>query len=656
MQIVKILIPQAGLFPLDYQVSKEIILSLGDLVIVPFRNKKLTGMVWEINCPIIGEKKLKTIELDSAFNNQQSRFNINPINLELIKKTSDYYLAPLGSVAKLVLPFDINESPIASEVQVITEDRFLPDLSPEQLSVLESINKATKPILLKGVTGSGKTEVYFYLVDECIKNGRQALIMLPEISLGVQIIERFSQRFGFKPAIWNSSITKAKKKKILRGILNGTVKIVIGARSSLFLPYKDLALIVVDEEHDLSYKQGDGILYNARDMAVLKAHLLKAKVLLVSATPSIETIYNNLNSKYEMVVLENRFAKAYLPDIKIIDMRNAIVKKNSWISDQLAEAIKKTTAEGNQSLLFLNRRGYAPLMLCKACGYRFQCSKCSTSMVVHKFEQKMECHHCGFESKIFQNCIECEEKDSLILCGPGIERIEEEAKMLFPDLRVRVISKDQTAKLENIHELLQQMEKGDIDLLIGTQIVTKGYHFPKLALVGVVDADLGFIGGDLRAAERMFQLLSQVSGRAGRTENTKGTVLLQTYFPENKVLMALVSGNEEEFIQRELALRQESSMPPFAKMAAISVSGKNPEKTLAVAKAIVRKAPKSQAKILGPAEALIFRLSGKYRYRLLVIAEKNFNLQKYLSYWLNSCTIPSYVQLKIDIDPYSHLS
>ena len=652
MEIVKILIPQAGLFPLDYQIMKSNALSVGDLVVVSLRNKKVTGLVWEVNCPIFADKKLKTIDLDLLENNRINMFTIHPVNLDVIKKTSDYYLASLGSIAKLVLPFDINEKPIITETQIIPENNDLPELSAEQIVALESIKKATKPVILKGVTGSGKTEVYFHLVDESIKNDRQVLIMLPEISLGVQIIERFTKRFGFKPAIWNSTITKAKKKKLIRGILTGTVKIVIGARSSLFLPYKDLALIVVDEEHDLSYKQNEGILYNARDMAVLKAHLLKVKILLVSATPSIETLYNSFNSKYEIVTLENRFAKANLPEVKIVDMSKLTLAKNSWISDQLIKEIERTVDEGNQCLLFLNRRGYSPLMLCKDCGYRFECSKCSASMVVHKFEQKMECHHCGFESIIYECCTQCGQKDSLILCGPGIERIEEETKRLFPNLRIKVVSKDQTAKLEDISKLLEQMESGEVDILIGTQIVTKGYHFPKLSLVGVIDADLGFMGGDLRTTERMFQVLSQVSGRAGRMEKTKGVVLLQTYFPENKVLNTLVSGDEQQFIEAELSSRQNLSMPPFAKMATITIIGKNPERTLLVANNLAKNAPKSKARILGPAEAMIFKLSGKYRYRLLIIVDKSFNLQKYLSYWLDSCNIPSYIQLKIDIDPY----
>ena len=652
MQIIKVLIPKIGLFPLDYQLIEDITLFVGDLIVVPFRTKNITGIVWQVNC-FPSDKKLKTIDLSLSFVVDNCYQNIGSINIELIKRASEYYLASLGSVAKLVLPFEINQNTIKTEVHIISEDHSLPGLSEEQLAALDVIRSSAKAVLLKGVTGSGKTEVYFYLVAETLKRGKQSLIMLPEISLSSQIIKRFTERFGFKPAIWNSKQTKTQKKKILQGILDGKIKVVIGARSSLFLPYKDLELIVIDEEHDASYKQGEGVLYNARDMAVLKAHLLGALVLLVSATPSIETIYNVKQTKYSMVELKSRFSNASLPEVEIVDMRSIELEKNNWISGQLINEIKVVTDQGNQCLLFLNRRGYSPLMLCKSCGYRSQCTKCSASMVVHKARKLMECHHCGGVSKIHNTCPECNQNDSLILCGPGIERIEEEVKKLFPNLRINVISKDQVAKTDQMQDLLHEMEMGNIDILIGTQIITKGYHFPQLALVGVIDADLGFIGGDLRSAERTFQLLHQVGGRAGRDKAIKGKVLLQSYFPENKVLQVLVSGNEDEFIKKEILTRKEANMPPFTRMATINITGVYPEKTLSMANYIARRIPASSARILGPAEALIFRLSGKYRYRLLVIAERNFNIQKYISTWLSACDIPLSFQVKIDIDPYS---
>jgi len=651
VQIIKVLIPKAGLFPLDYKISNDINIEVGDLIIVPFRNKNITGVVWETNCSP-SDKQLKII--DRTLNPPGSNYkNIGLANIELIKKASSYYLASLGSIAKLVVPFDIDPQLTLPESETFSGEYSLPNLSEEQTNTLNFIKATSKPMLLKGVTGSGKTEVYFYLVAETIKKGKQSLIMLPEISLSSQIIKRFTQRFGFKPALWNSSISKTRKKKIMQGILSGSTKVVIGTRSSLFLPYKSLALIVVDEEHDASYKQGEGILYNARDMAVLKAHLLAASVVLVSATPSIETIYNVQQEKYSMVELKSRFSDATLPEVEIIDMRNIELEQNNWLSKPLITAINTTLEQGNQCLLFLNRRGYAPLMLCKACGYRFQCSKCSASMVTHKSRKLMECHHCGIISKIYDTCPECHHDNSLILCGPGIERIEEEVKRLFPDSRIKVISKDQNTKTNQVQTLLHEMEIGNIDILIGTQIVTKGYHFPKLSLVGVVDADLGFIGGDLKSVEKTFQLLHQVGGRAGREQNTKGKVLLQTYFPENKALIALAQGKEKEFIEMEMLSRKEAQMPPFTKMAVINIAGKYQEKTCSIANYIVQKAPISSARILGPAEALIFKLSGRYRYRILIICERTFNIQKYISLWFGNCKIPSSFQIKIDIDPYN---
>lgn len=654
VQIIKVLVPKAGLFPLNYQISTKISLKTGDLISVPLRNKKITGIVWEIDVKaeeeLLDRKKLKTIEPPE----KEGYLHISLKDIEIIKKVSDYYIASLGSVAKLILPVDVGEKPIiALAPQDLVEHHHLPDLSQEQNESLQAIKNSTKPVLLKGVTGSGKTEVYFHLVQEIIRHGKQALILLPEISLGAQIIKRFTQRFGFAPAIWNSRITKAQKKRTLRGILNGNVKVIIGARSALFLPYKNLGVIVVDEEHDLSYKQNDNILYHARDMAILKGHMLSARVVLVSATPSIETLYNVRQHKYSMTVLAERFGEADLPCVKLIDMREMNMPINRWLSPPLIQAITRTISEGNQCLLFLNRRGFAPLMLCRSCGYRFQCYKCSASMVIHKARQKMECHHCGYQSKIYDRCTACLKDDSLVLCGPGIERIEQEAKELFPTARIKIISREQTSKEEELQGLLQSMEDGEIDILIGTQVITKGYHFPKLSLVGVIDADLGFLGGDPRSSERVFQLLHQISGRAGRTIANRGEALLQTCFPDNKVLKAIASNNEEEFIERELQMRKEADMPPFAKMAVINVTGKNAEKTLALCKMLNFKAPKASAKILGPAEALVFKVSNKYRYRLLVIANKSFHLQKYITYWLNNCKIPLSFQVKVDIDPYN---
>ncbi|MGX6959815.1 MAG: primosomal protein N' [Rickettsia endosymbiont of Pentastiridius leporinus] len=646
MQIAKILLPAAKLFPLDYIIPENLSLNTGDLVVVPFRNKELTGIVWEFT-ESAEAKKLKAVKERVPLN-----LTLTSGVLELIKWISNYYMAELGSVAKLVLPVDIAEKPIKVKEQKVHNNFILPDLSEEQQQAVEELEQSNKPVIIKGVTGSGKTEVYFNSVASYLAMGKQVLIMLPEIALSTQIINRFKERFGFDPVIWNSSVTKAQKKMILRGILDSKVKIVIGARSSLFLPFKNLGLIVIDEEHDYSYKQDDGILYNARDTAIVRSRLDKAKVVLCSATPSIETIYNVNLGKYHLINLINRYKNASLPDIKMIDMKKEKLAKNFYLSQVLIEAINNNLANKKQTLLFLNRRGYAPLMLCKACGHKFTCKFCSSWMVVHKATKKLECHHCGYQSKIYNNCPECLEDETLTICGPGIERIEEEAKGLFPNSKIAVISKDHAKNPEAISRLLEQVENLEIDILIGTQIITKGYHFPNLTLVGVIDADLSSNHADLRSAERTFQLLHQVGGRAGRGES-KGAVYLQSYYPDNIIFSYIQEGDEESFFDSELNVRKTAHMPPFSKMASVILSGTNKEKVLDIAKDIVRIAPKAEVKILGPASSLMSKLAGKYRYRILVIADRKFNLQKYLKFWLSLIKIPSSCHIKIDIDPKS---
>ncbi|WP_341753897.1 primosomal protein N' [Candidatus Tisiphia endosymbiont of Dioctria rufipes] len=648
MQVAKILLPLAKLFPLDYLIPNELKLAIGDLVVVPFRNKELTGIVWQLDTEVSeNTSKIKSIKQKVPL-----EFRFNQEILDLIKWAANYYMTSLGSVAKLALPIDIAQQPIKIKHQELNKDFILPTLSVEQQEALSLLSQSDKPSIIKGVTGSGKTEIYFHLLADYLKQGNQILIMLPEIALSQQIINRFTARFGFQPVIWNSAVTKAQKKMILRGLLNNEIKVIIGARSSLFLPYSNLGLIIIDEEHDSSYKQDDGILYNARDVAVLRGSLSKTKVVLCSATPSIETIYNVSTNKYQLIELSNRYREATLPEIQIIDMKKEKLSKNSYLSKELIALIGKKLASKEQVLLFLNRRGYAPLMLCKLCGYRFTCNSCSAWLVVHKSSKKLECHHCGYQSRIHIFCPDCREEDSLTVCGPGIERIEEETRYLFPDNKIAVISKDYAQKPEKIRELLYKMEHSEVDILIGTQMITKGYHFPNLTLVGVVDADLGAIGGgDLRSSERNYQLLHQVGGRAGR-EDKKGLVLMQTYYPDNAIFSYIKNGGDQ-FLQYELETRQAENMPPFTKMASIILSGKNEHKVLEISKNLVAIAPKSSARILGPSSALMFKLAGKFRYRILIIVDRKFNLQKFLQTWLSLIKIPSFCHLKVDIDPKS---
>ena len=646
MQTARILLPLVKLFPLDYLVPKELILSVGDLVVVPFRNKEVTGIVWQLN-----------VELSTSINKTkfiqkkvQPELGISNDMLELIKWCANYYMTSLGSIAKLALPTELSEGPIKVKRQELCSDFTLPTLSTEQEEALSLLRQSNKPSIIKGITGSGKTEVYFHLIADYLKRDKQVLIMLPEIALSQQIVSRFTARFGFAPVIWNSLVTKSQRKMILRGILTNEVKVVIGARSSVFLPYPNLGAIILDEEHDGSYKQDDGILYNARDVAILRGNISKIQVVLCSATPSIETMHNVNQNKYQLIELSNRHHGAVLPDVQLIDMTKEKLPKNFFLSAALKAAMHKNLAKHEQILLFLNRRGYSPLMLCKLCGYRFTCSACSSWLVVHKSSKKLICHHCGHQSKIHTTCPDCLEHDSLTVCGPGIERIEEETKHFFPNKKIAVISKDHIQNPEKIRDLLHKMEHSEIDILIGTQIITKGYHFPNLTLVGVIDSDLNSgSAGDLRSSERTYQLLHQVGGRAGR-ENKKGLVLMQTYYPDNIIFHQLQSGGDQ-FLQHELMTRKLSDMPPYTKMAAILLSSVHEHKVLSIANNLVAVAPKSQAKILGPTCALMSKLAGKFRYRILVIADKKFDLQNYLKAWLSKVTIPSSCQIKIDIDP-----
>jgi primosomal protein N' (replication factor Y) len=509
--------------------------------------------------------------------------------------------------------------------------------------------------LLDGVTGSGKTEVYFEAVAQALEKGRQSLILLPEIALSNSFIGRFKERFGCTPALWHSSLTPAQRRSTWRGIVSGETKVVVGARSALFLPYRELGLIVVDEEHDAAFKQEEGVLYNARDMAVLRAHLGKIPVVLVSATPSLETVQNAWAGRYTLLHLPERFGEADHPDIRIVDLRFDKPERQHFISPVVTDAIRATMEKGEQSLLFLNRRGYAPLTLCRTCGHRMECPRCTAWLVEHKKTGNLQCHHCGFASKIPEQCPECHDHNSLAVCGPGVERIAEEVKTIFPEARTLILASDVTDTHEKLKEALAKIRNGEIDIIIGTQIIAKGHHFPKLTCVGVVDADLGLSGGDLRASERTFQLLHQVAGRAGR-EELKGTVYLQTYSPEHKVMQLLAADDRDGFMRAEAVERERAKMPPYSRLAGIILSGLKEEQVKQVAQMLGREAPQGQGvRILGPAPAQMYRIRGNYRQRLLVQAGKTINIQKMIEDWLAPLKIPSAVRVTVDIDPQSFL-
>ena len=511
-------------------------------------------------------------------------------------------------------------------------------------------------ILLDGVTGSGKTEVYFAAIRHILQQpSGQAVILLPEIVLTTQLLARFEERFGFMPASWHSGLTAKQRRDTWRGVMDGSIRLVVGARSALFLPFAEPKLLIVDEEHDASFKQEEGVVYHARDMAVVRASLEKIPVVLASATPSLETLQNVSLGKFSHLTLPSRFGTAVMPGVELVDMRQEDMQKNTWISPYLRQKLAQTLAEGKQAMLYLNRRGYAPLTLCRSCGHKMQCPNCTSWLVAHKRLKKLQCHHCGYNIREPECCPQCKEPQSLIGCGPGVERVAEEVHAFLPQARVALMASDVVTTASQAKELVNTITNGHVDIIIGTQMMAKGHHFPDLMLVGVVDADIGMSSGDLRVAERTYQLLLQVAGRAGR-EKEKGTVILQSYMPENRILQALLAGDRDGFLTAEQESRKRSQMPPFSRLAAIIVSGKQEQQVVQMAKMLVKNAPVDAAmQVLGPIPAPLSYLRGKYRYRLLFKAKKTFPLQKALKFLLNSVKTPSAVHVKVDIDPYHFL-
>ncbi len=542
-----------------------------------------------------------------------------------------------------------------------------PDAAPMTLSAEQEgaaailrgavAERAYSAILLKGVTGSGKTEVYLEAVAECLRQRRQALVLLPEIALTAAFLDRFEKRFGARPAEWHSAVTDRDRRRCWRGIASGEAQVVVGARSAVFLPFRDLGLAVVDEEHDGSYKQEDGPRYNARDMAVLRASLNGASVVLASATPALESWANAEAGKYRRVDLPERFGGAVLPEMRAIDMRRHAPARGEWISDPLAAAVRRRIAEGEQALLFINRRGYAPLTLCRACGHHMGCPHCDAWLVEHRFRAQLMCHQCGHTEPAPKACPDCGREDRLAAVGPGVERLAEEARARFPEARVAVLSSDLAQSAAELKRRIAAIAAGEADLIIGTQLVAKGHNFPLLTLVGVIDADLGLKGGDLRAAEKTFQLIRQVAGRAGRGARP-GTAALQSYAPEHPVIQAILSGDEEAFWRREAAQRRAAGAPPYGRMAGVIVSGPDDARVWRTASALAQAGgalDAASAELFGPAQAPISRVRGRSRVRLLVKAPKGAPLQQALRAWRASVRPEPGVTVTIDVDPQSFL-
>ncbi len=559
-----------------------------------------------------------------------------------------------GTLESLVLP----PGPVA---QAPEPDFAPPDFLPPQRAAADALRGSVRDggygvTLLDGVTGSGKTEVYFEAVAECIRRGKQALVLMPEIALTTQFLDRFTARFGTRPAEWHSQLSPRLRARTWMAAASGEISVVVGARSALFLPYADLGLIIVDEEHDPAYKQEEGVRYHARDMAVVRARSADVPIVLVSATPSVETEVNARRGRYTRVHLPERFGGQHLPGIEAIDLRTEGPPRGRFIAPRLAEAVKNAVERGEQALLFLNRRGYAPLTLCRQCGYRLACPNCDAWLVDHRFKRRLVCHHCGFSMPPPAQCPQCQAPDSFVAVGPGVERLEQEAAALFPGSRILVLSSDLVESVERLRQELDDVAAGRFDIVVGTQLVAKGHHFPKLNLVGIVDADLSLSNGDPRAAERTFQLLHQVVGRAGR-EAGQGIGYLQTHQPEHPVMRALIAADRDAFYTSEIELRQKTQYPPFGRLASILVSAGERHAAEGYARRLAALAPRDdKVRVLGPAEAPLAVVRGRHRFRLLVKSPRELDLSAYLRDWLAAAPKhKSDLKVEVDIDPQSFL-
>ncbi|MEP7008019.1 MAG: primosomal protein N' [Sphingomonas bacterium] len=552
------------------------------------------------------------------------------------------------------------EVDIDSPFPVPDPDFGIPALSPDQRAAAEVLianvaDEAFQPTLLDGVTGSGKTEVYFEAVAAAIRAGKQTLVLLPEIALTEPFLTRFAARFGVAPVAWHSGLRQSQRRRAWRAISSGQALVTVGARSSLFLPYANLGLIVVDEAHETSFKQEEGVHYHARDVAVMRGLFEKCPVILASATPAIETRHQVALGRYAELKLPGRWGAAEMPAIEVIDLIANPPDRGRWIAPKLVNAIEETLARREQVLLFLNRRGFAPLTLCRTCGHRFQCPNCTAWMVEHRLVRRLACHHCGHIEPVPRACPECSNEDTLVAVGPGVERIADEVTALFPEAKTAIVTSDTIWSPAKAAEFVHRMEAHDIDIVIGTQLVTKGYHFPNLTLVGVIDADLGLDGGDLRASERTFQQIMQVSGRAGRGAKP-GQVYIQTHSPNAQVMRALITGDADSFYEAETESRREAGAPPFGRFAGIVISSEDKTAAHEIATLIGRTAPRLEAmEVYGPAPAPLAMLRGRHRYRLLVHARRALDVQDVIRDWLGKLDWPAKVRVVVDVDPYSFL-
>jgi len=647
---IPVLFPKIFDYPFTYKSEISETLNSGDFVKAPFGSNEITGVVWPYEQKT--EKQFKIKKISKKINVR----NLNSSMIEFISWFSKYNLVPLGMSLKMcllnkdVVEKDFNKEFVKFKVKK-SKNKFL--LNTEQkksLTFMKNIGNNYNVTVLEGVAGSGKTLVYFERVKDLINKGFQALILLPEIALTNQFSRRFQEFFGAEPAIWHSGTTKKNKSIIWKGITEGKIKIVIGARSSLFLPFKNLGIIVVDEEHDVSYKQDEGVVYNARDMAITRASLENIPINLVTSIPSVETYNNIVNKKYHFTKLKKRYKEASLPNFEIINLNTENLSKGSWIANKTIRNVNQYLKKGDQVLFFLNRRGYAPFVICKKCGYKFECPNCAVNLNFHKKLNKLLCHYCGHKSLLLRNCKD-NKKCDLLFCGPVVERIFVELKEIYPNKKIEIFSSDTLKKSKSTNILLQKVEKNKIDILVGTQLLSKGFHFPKLNCIVVVDGDFSSHGYDLRSAEKNVQLYHQLAGRAGREGNTS-TIYFQTYTPDDEILLNISKNDPHAFLQKELLLRKEKKLPPFYRLISLIISGKNEPLIMKFATSIKSKLPQiNEVDILGPVLAPITKLKKKYRCRILIRHPKNLFIQKYLSQSLNKIKIASGIKLEVDVDP-----
>ena len=710
-------LPLAGAY--DYKLPRGVNAARGMVVAAPLGNRETMGVVWGAAEGIVGDNRLKIAEpLEGApalpvglcdFVDWVADYTLSPPGAILamalrsrgafepealrtayikggvmparMSQTRGRVLAVAeDGLARSIsgLAEDANVTPavvrglIAAGALVTTQLPEFPPFKHPQPDFAQSVlnddqaraakslreavaKKAFSAHLLDGVTGSGKTEVYFEAVGEALAQGKQALILLPEIALTVQFLERFAARFGVRPAEWHSDLSPRERRRTYRAVMKDEVKVLVGARSALFLPFTRLGLIVVDEEHEQAFKQQDGAIYHARDMAVVRARIEQCPLVLSSATPSLESFLNAGAGRYAHLKLPARHGVALLPKVEIVDLRQEAGGEDNakWLSAPLRAALTQTLAAGEQAMLFLNRRGYAPLTLCQSCGHKLTCPNCSSWLVEHRYRKRLACHQCGYEITAPSACPECKAEGTLIACGPGVERVAEEFAHFFPEARYAIASSDTMHGPAETQSAIRAMAKREIDVLIGTQIVAKGHHFPQLTLVGVIDADLGGSDGDLRARERTFQLLHQVGGRAGRAEKP-GLVLLQTRNPTDSVMQALASGDRDEFYAQEAEFRSRAGAPPYGRLAAVIVSGYDGEQVRDIARALGKTAPSAKdVKVWGPTPAFYALLRGQTRERLLVQAAKSVDVQAYMRAWLATVKVPTSVRVTVDVDPIS---